>query len=1167
MRVAAYGVVLALLAGTVAATPLAPSSDAACVGELARHAIGAPHDVLLVGVTPVSLSLDVPQGTEILVDAAQSGIDMTLAVGADGQGFAAHAETPVRRAGHQWAIVTSAAAGPLVVRLTGKEHPDVSGHTTVRLTALGPERLSDRCSQIVHALAAASASYARGQDVSRAVSTPGKASARHHYLLAVEEYSQAVRLLDAPADAPLRVMAALSVAAAYYQDLKDWARSADWAQRTRADAQPNGLDYEAARAGAFLAASWLEMAGTTAHPSKASEVQKSVHERMVQTRELLRELERVHRKRGELYDATLQLNNAGVAYYTEGNYTQAERIYRRASAMFGALHEWPRQSIAQQNIAQCQWGRGEVLTAVETYRKILEKLGPKPYPYAYVAVLANSALASFAAGDLDTSLRQNAKALEFAREIQAPTKIGQSLHGLGITYYAMGDRELARLYLDEALTVRTAALDPGGRMATLRALSAVYVDEGRIDAAVAFDQEALSLATSPSRRARMLIRLATDTAAAGGVESAVESLRPALDGPNAYDPAIRVEALIARGHIYRVSGRLPDAVEDLDAAVAIVARHDSPDQDFRANLELASAWEALGKPDHALIAIDRALSRSDELRRQSANPEFRAQRQAPLRPAYDLKLALLADRFRQLRAAGRIDEARRLGIQALQTAEHGRAQSLADLSSLRYSSNDATLRTQLERRERLYRDLAARRFRLDSRQDAAGAADEHVIALQADIAASRRDLDALNIDIAQLSGVRSSTLREVPGSWPRFMGVRAPDSVIIDFWVGDRGAYAWTISSDGIEWTMLGASAPITEAARTMHEAFKSFAGRPPSDRLEAAALVYDRVIRPLGARATSRRQIIVVPDGALGYVPFAALRTGRDIGARYLVEDHDVALAPAAWWLVDRRAPPTAPGPSRVLLLSDPIYEGNDPRLARQVAPKDGQPSRPRAPNGLERRQYESLGRLPWTAREAEVLAALVPSSQVDRLSGGTATRDRLLAAHWSEYRIIHLASHGMVDAAMPQLSALLLGAYNERGQRVEQAVRAVDLESLTLRADIVALSACDTAVGKEIAGEGVVGLAATTLARGAGAVLASLWPSSDEISARLMTEFYRGVLIEHGKPPSALGSAMRTMLSRNSQTDPAFWAVFQLSIGRLDGQDSNRDVARTDIKTREQP
>ena len=1156
-------VVAALFAGRAWASPAVPS----CVEELATHAVGSVTEVPVIGVTPASASLAVPPGWEVLVEAQEIGNDVTVDIGDPDRTPSVHADNPVRRAGRHWAIVSSTSGGRIVVQLTGKEHADVSGRVAVRVSALGPERLSSRCNEAVRSLAAADASYARGQDVSRAVSGPGQASARHHYLLAVEEYAQAVRLLYAPADAPLRVTAALSIAATYYQDLKDWARSADWAEKTRAEALSHHLDYDAARAGAYLAASWIEMAGSSARPPIPPALPRTVHQQMERTRELLREIERFHRKRTEPYDATLQLNNIGVAYYTEGRYREAERSYRRAMAEFGVLHEWARQSITLQNIAQCQWGRGDVLTAVDTYRKILETLRPQPYPYLYLTVLANSAQASFAAGDLDTSLRGLARSLEFAREIQAPTKIGQSLYGLGVIYYALGDRELARQYLDEALAVQPVALDPAGHMVTLRALSAIYVDEGRVDAAVAADTEALSLATSPSRRARMLIRLATDTAAAGRVGQALESLRTALDGPNAYDPAIRAEGLIARGHIYRVTGRLPEAIGDLDAAVAIVVRHDNPDQEFRAHLELASTWETLGKPDRALRAVNRALARSDELRRQSANPEFRAQRQAPLRPAYDLKLALLADRYGQLSAKGKTDAAREVSILALRTAEHARAQSLADLSSLRYSSNDATLRAQLERRERLYRDLAARRFRLDSREDAVGATDERVISLQSDITAIRRDLDALNIDIARQSGVRSTTLRETPGSWPRFIRQRAPESVIIDYWLGDRGAYAWTITSDGVEWTMLGDSAPINEAARSMHGAFTGFASRPPRDRLEAGAVLYDRAVRPVEKLAANRRQIIVVPDGALSYVPFAALRTSHDAGARYLIEDHDVALAPAAWWLVDRRALPTTAGPSRVLLLSDPIYERTDPRLGAQATPKDPRPRGEHASNALDRRQYEGLERLPWTAREAELLAALVPESQVDRLSGATATRARLLAADWTQYRIIHLASHGEVDAAMPQLSALLLGAYDEHGQRVEQAVRAVDLESRTLQADIVALSACDTAVGREIAGEGVLGLASTTLARGAGAVLASLWSSSDEISARLMTEFYRGVLIDHAKPPSALGSAMRTMLSRNPQADPAFWAVYQLSIGRLDVHVMNREVAKADVKTREQP
>jgi CHAT domain-containing protein len=196
---------------------------------------------------------------------------------------------------------------------------------------------------------------------------------------------------------------------------------------------------------------------------------------------------------------------------------------------------------------------------------------------------------------------------------------------------------------------------------------------------------------------------------------------------------------------------------------------------------------------------------------------------------------------------------------------------------------------------------------------------------------------------------------------------------------------------------------------------------------------------------------------------------------------------------------------------------------------------------------QAADLKRLPWTARETAMIAALVPAGLVDQLSGGTATRARLLNEDWSRYRIIHLASHGVVDASMPQLSALLLGAYDDHGQRVEQAVRAADLELLTLNADIVALSACDTALGRDVAGEGSVGLAYTALARGAGAVIGSLWQAPDEMSAHVMTEFYRGILHDHLSPSGALGSAMRGELLRNPQADPALWAAFQVSVSRL--------------------
>jgi len=1165
LRFAVLVVVATLMTKTVGATPLAPTGSASCSEQFASHAIGAPRDVAVVGVTPVSVSLDVPSGADIVVEALQHGNDVTLDVGATDGAFISHVDTPIRRAGRQWAIVTPDRAGLVRIKLTGKEHANVSGRVALRAFALSPD-VSRRCSEVAHALATADASYARGQQVTRGLEASPGTSARHHYLLTVEAYLRAYVLLDSPADAALRATVALAIAASYYQGVKDWARSAEWAERAQAQARRVPLEYEAARAGALLAAAWIELPVAVDPQENSAATSSVLRTRMKQARALLRTLEQLHRSRHELYDATLQLNNEALTYATEGRFREAEPVFRKAAAEFGALGEWPRQGSALQNTAMCQWGLANVVAAVRTFRQALTKIAPRPYPTLYLDALLDSGLAAFAAGDLDTSLRAETQALEMARTLQVRVEERSALYGLGVTYYALGDRELARQYLDESLAVTPASADPVGRHFAMRALSAVYADDGQIEAAVAADKEALSLADSSPRRMRMLTQLAVDTAMAGRPAEALESLGTALGGPAAGDPDLRSEALIARGHIYRVAGRLDDAIGELLAAALILRGYDDPNRIYSANLELASTFEAQHKPDEALRAVDRALGRSDEVRRQSANPEFRAQRQAPLRRAYDLKLKLLADRYQRLTAAGQAAAARHVAILALKTAEHARAQSLGDLASQRYAASDPALRSRLDRKEEIYRDIAAKRFALQGMNERGEGSAARGNALKADIAAARRDLDGLTTDIARRSGVRSSTLRETPESWPAALRNRAPDGVVIDYWLGAPSAYAWTITAEGIDWTMLGDSAPITQAARRMHEAFKDFSRRSQHDRTESAAALYERIVRPLDAVLSGRRQLIVVPDGALSYIPFAALRQGGDAAAHYLIEGHDVALAPAAWWVIGKAPPPAEDQPSRLLLVSDPIYGRGDPRLRSHDKPKLSSSAASSPARGAPR-QFAELERLPWTAREAEFIATLVPASQVDEFSGAAATRARLLAVDWPKYRIIHLASHAMVDSAMPQLSALLLGAYDEHGLQVEQEVRAADLESLSLRADVVTLSACDTAVGRDIVGEGAVGLASTTLARGAGAVLASLWPSSDEISARLMTEFYRGLLIRHELPLGALGSAMRSMLARNPAADPAFWAVYQLSIGRLGGNRLTREKSTFDETKGEKP
>jgi CHAT domain-containing protein len=224
-------------------------------------------------------------------------------------------------------------------------------------------------------------------------------------------------------------------------------------------------------------------------------------------------------------------------------------------------------------------------------------------------------------------------------------------------------------------------------------------------------------------------------------------------------------------------------------------------------------------------------------------------------------------------------------------------------------------------------------------------------------------------------------------------------------------------------------------------------------------------------------------------------------------------------------------------------VYQSDDPRLA---AIRSTTAPAPRLDQGSldARRDYR---RLPFTAREAEEISAQFPPALVDRLIGLDATRERLLSMDWSQYRYIHIATHGIVDAQVPQLSAVVLGSYDARGNAVDGAVRVSDLALQTLTADVAVFSACDTALGQDVPSEGLIGIGSTTLARGAKAVVASLWPVADEIGARLMTDFYRHLLNDSRGAPAALGAAMRSVLSRDAAVDPALWAAYQVYVKDL--------------------
>ena len=197
-------------------------------------------------------------------------------------------------------------------------------------------------------------------------------------------------------------------------------------------------------------------------------------------------------------------------------------------------------------------------------------------------------------------------------------------------------------------------------------------------------------------------------------------------------------------------------------------------------------------------------------------------------------------------------------------------------------------------------------------------------------------------------------------------------------------------------------------------------------------------------------------------------------------------------------------------------------------------------------------LPRLPGAAREATAIAALLPADEVDRLDGFAANRQKFLAGDLNRYRLIHVASHAMTDPDIPQASALILSTVDQAGKEIDGRVLAADFLNFRLRAETVVLSGCDTALGKRVDGEGLIGLRYLVLARGAHSVVSSLWPALDQVTAELMVKFYSSLLNQHSSVIAAWSAASRETLA-GAYADPGTWGAFMLTLSNVDTLNMN--------------
>ena len=226
------------------------------------------------------------------------------------------------------------------------------------------------------------------------------------------------------------------------------------------------------------------------------------------------------------------------------------------------------------------------------------------------------------------------------------------------------------------------------------------------------------------------------------------------------------------------------------------------------------------------------------------------------------------------------------------------------------------------------------------------------------------------------------------------------------------------------------------------------------------------------------------------------------------------------------------------VLVVGDPVFDRRDSRVRSGGQAKD-------APRGtaLERSSKESgadLERLWFTRQEVNAIAAIAGRDGVHKLVDFDASLDGVMSAGLASYRIVHLATHGLLNNKHPELSGLVFSLVDASGRPREGFLPAYEVYNLHLNADLVVLSACQTALGGDVRGEGLVGLTRAFMYAGTPRVVASLWRVPDSATAALMERFYQAMLSRRLAPAAALRTAQESIRRERRWAAPYYWAGF---------------------------
>lgn len=864
------------------------------------------------------------------------------------------------------------------------------------------------------------------------------------------------------------------------------------------------------------------------------------------------------------------LSNIGISLLAMSHYEKAQANFEQALALRRELGDTLGERAALSNLGNVFMNLGQYEAAHKNYEhalKIIRTIGDRK---GEGSVRTNLGIIYWHLSDYGRALAEQNQALTISREFKDRHSEANVLNNMGLIYWRQGELERALDLFEQTRVVRRDLGNKLGEASTLANLGNVHMDMGDADAARRFYEQALALMREVGNRnyeGAIILNIGEVYHQQRQFARALENFREVLRiTRDVKDRRSEERSLINMGNVFLETGEYEEAGVSYERALAIA--RDIKDTSGEASVLYGLSRLGLKRGQLAKARLHAAASCDliEKVRTRIGTEESRASYFATAQRYYEHYIDVLMRMH---------DEAPQGGFdaEAFQVSERKRARSLLEVL------NEGRIKAgrvdpDLARRENSLRELlnakAQRRVELLN-----GPRDEETLGtISKEITELLRELEQVRAEIRRSSPQYAALTQPSPLSVKEVQRQLDPDTLLLEYSLGDETSYGWAITRKSKMSFKLPGRATVEAAAKQFFNLITARTKEPfETESIRLARVVkadaaypdaaekLGRMLLGLAASQLTGKRLLIVADGAVQFVPFAALaqpdvgvpRRDRNVPTPLIVTHEIITLPSASALAVMRReADRGVRTTDGVAVFADPVFDKEDPRVraGREAAAANAANSCDAESDAGQRLRRAALGsevervdlpRLPCTRREAEAIAVVAPAGSI-QVTDFDASRQMMLSSDLRNYRIVHVATHGLLDSANPELSSLVLSLVNERGNPQNGFLRLHDIYNLDLPVEMVVLSSCQSALGKDIKGEGLLGMTRGFMYAGARRLVVSLWEVSDAGTSELMSDFYRRMLKGGSRPPAALRKAQIKMWRDGQWKAPYYWAGFIL-------------------------